>query len=323
MKLSGYAQIAFCFFALASLGSCTTIDDEDQIIRSEMYKSIATTLPIVMTHRIGDDTLTMRSEPKFAGAISSLHFRGQEYVNSTDHGRLMQGAIAYNGRFECLNPTQGGGSRDGGNLGGRSTSKRLLSYVTSENDVFVSTRMAYWLRPGMKCEIPGIGRTPVDNRARLSGDVYSISHRLGLNGHPNLASMEITYDIKDAYHSAVVEALTIYTPPAFNTFHALEPTTGEMTLEPTITPNETSAPVILSTADGAHAIAIISMQKGATYARFRFPDTNKISLVYRDTDGITGHNLYSAAWAIGTREEVATRLREILVSQRDFGFGGN
>jgi hypothetical protein len=323
MKLSGYGQIAFCLFSVASLGSCTTIDDEDQIVRSEMYKSIPTNLPIVMTHKIGDDILTMRSEPKFAGAISSLNFRGQEYINSADHGRLMQGAIAYNGRFECLNPTQAGGSRDGGNLGGGSTSKRLLSYVTSEDAVHISTRMAYWLRPGMTCEIPGIGRTRADNRTRLSSDVYSISHRLGMNGHQNLASMEITYDIKGAYQSAVVEALTIYTPPVFNTFHALNPATGEMTLEPTVTPDETPAPIILSTADGAHAIAFISMQKGATYARFRFPHTNKISLVYRDTDGITGNNLYSAAWAIGTRDEVATRLREILVSQRDFGFGGN
>jgi hypothetical protein len=306
---------------LMALGSCAPVDDEDQIVRSEMYKSIPTHLPIVMTRKIGDDTLTMRSEPKFAGAISSLNFRGQEYVNSTDHGRLMQGAIAYNARYECLNPTQAGSSRDGGNIGQRSTSKRLLSYVTLENDVFVSTRMAYWLRPGMTCEIPGIGRKPVDNRARLSGDVYSISHRLGMNGHQNLASMEITYDIKGTYQSAVVEALTIYTPLAFNTFHALNPATGEMTLEPTITSDETPAPIILSTADGAHAVAFISMQKGATYARFRFPDTNKISLVYRDTDGITGHNLYHAAWAIGTRDEVATRLREILASQRDFGFG--
>jgi hypothetical protein len=71
----------------------------------------------------------------------------------------------------------------------------------------------------------------------------------------------------------------------------------------------------LSTADGAHAIAFVSLQPGATYARFRFPDTNKISLVFRDLDGIIGLNHYKAAWVIGTRDEVATQMGEILASQ--------
>jgi hypothetical protein len=310
-------------FALAAVTSCRTISDEDAIIRSEMYKNIPADQPIIMTRKIGDDTLTMRSEAKFAGAISSLTFRGQEYINSDDHGRLMQGAIAYNLRYECLNPTQAGGSRDRNNAGQRSSSKRLLSYVTLENDVFITTRMAYWLRPGMTCQIPGVGRAPVDNRQRLSGDTYQITHRFDLNGLPNLALMNITYTIEKAYDYAVVEALTIYSPPAFNTFHSIDPLTGTLTLEPTLTSDETPAPVILSTADGAHAIAFISLQKGATYARFRFPDTNKISLVYRDADGITGENSYRAAWAIGTREEVATRLREILVNQKEYGFAGD
>jgi hypothetical protein len=323
MAISKALRLTAHLFALAGVGSCTTISDEDQIIRSEMYKNIPETQPIIMNRKIGEDTLTMRSEAKFAGAISSLTFRGQEYVNSDDHGRLMQGAIAYNARFECLNPTQAGGSRDRNNLGQRSSSKRLLSYVTLENDVFVTTRMAYWLRPGMTCVIPGVGRAAVESRQRLSGDVYSIMHRLGLNGHANLASVDITYTIEKAYNSAVIEALTIYTPPSFNTFHTINPATMEMTQEVTSVSDETTSPVILSTQDGAHAIAFISLQRGVTYARFRFPDTNKISLVYRDTDGITGENRYTAAWAIGTREEVAVRLREILVSQRDFGFGGD
>jgi hypothetical protein len=317
------SKLSALILALVVLGSCKAMSDDEAMILSEMYKSIPANQPIAMTRKIGDDTLTMRSEAKFAGAISSLTFRGQEYVNSDDHGRLMQGAIAYNNRFECLNPTQAGGSRDRRNIAQRSTSRRLLSYVTRENDVLITTRMAYWLRPSMTCQIPGVGRSPVDNRRRLSGDTYKINHRFGLNGHPNLAALDISYDIKEAYQSAVVEALTIYTPLMFDTFHALDPTSGAMTLEPTETPGETTSPVILSTADGAHAIAFISLQRGATYARFRFPDTNKISLVYRDTDGITGENRYAAAWAIGTREEVATRLREILLNQKEYGFGGD
>jgi hypothetical protein len=313
------AVAATCLIAF-TLGSCTHLSDEDRIIQAEAYRSIPPHQPIVLTRMIGGDVLTMRSEAKFAGAISSLTFRGQEYINSDDHGRLMQGAIAYNGRLECLNPTQAGGSRDRRNIGQRSTSRRLRSYVSRENDLMVTTRMAYWLRPGMTCEIPVVGRAPVDNKTRLSGDTYAINYQFGLNGHPNVASLNIEYQIAKAYQSAVVEALTIYTPPAFNTFHTISPQTLELGEEATSRPDETQSPVILSTQDGAHAIAFVSLQPGATYARFRFPDTNKISLVYRDTDGITGLNSYNAAWIIGTREEVAAQARAILGNQKDFGF---
>lgn len=302
--------------AVLALGSCTILSDEDAIIRSEQYPSVSRHLPLIMSQMIGADQLTLTSAPKFAGAISSMVFRGQEYINSADHGRLMQGAIAYNGRFECLNPTQGGGSRDSGNLGGRSTSVRGHSFVSPDGFMEVTTRMAYWLRPGMSCTIPGLvtngGRSRVDNRSRLSGDVYKIIHNFGLNGRPHVVSVDISYSIARTYQSAVVEALTIYTPPQFNTFHAIDPQTGQMKLEPTITPDETTSPVILSTSDGSHAIAFVSLIPGATYARFRFPDTNKISLVYRDGDGITGINHYSAAWVIGTRDEVAGEVGTLL-----------
>jgi hypothetical protein len=305
----------FLVCAAFALGSCTTMGDEAHIIEAEKYPNIPADQPIVVNHKIGPDQLTISSEPKFAGAISSLTFRGQQYINSADHGRLMQGAIAYNDRFECLNPTQAGGSRDRENRGGRSTSQRLASFVSRDGFLEVTTRMAFWLRPGMKCTIPQQGRVPVDNKTRLSDDIYKIKHQFGLNGRPNVVGMTISYDIKAAYQSAVVEALTIYTPPAFDTFHAVDLATGTLTLEPTLTPDERNEPLVLSTADGAHAIAFVSLMPGATYARFRFPDTNKISLVYRDRDGITGLNHYSAAWVIGTRDEVAGEVKTLLAKR--------
>ena len=308
------AKLSCTLLALLAITSCNAISDEEGIIASEQYKSIPPNQPVVVNHLIGPDLLTITSAPKFAGAISSLTYRGQEYVNSADHGRLMQGAIAYNGALECLNPTQGGGSRDRNNIGQRSTSQRLRTFVTREDALHVSTRMAYWLRPGTKC--PGVDASGAQNRAvnstRLSGDIYEISHSFGLNGRPSVVSLDIKYTIEKAYVSAVVEALTVYTPLAFNTFHSVNPQTGGLTLEPTVTPDETNAPVILSTSDGAHAIAFVSLQAGATYARFRFPDTNKISLVYRDTDGITGLNQYNAAWVIGTRDEVRVEVATLL-----------
>jgi hypothetical protein len=305
-------EIAIALGLLTTV-SCSGLSPANRDVASTPYTSVPPNKPLILTHMIGADALTIRSEPKFAGAISSLTFRGQEYVNSTDHGRLMQGAIAYDGLLECLNPTQAGGSRDGGNMGQRSTSQRLKSYVTRENGLHVSTRMAFWMRPGMKCAGQSGARVPVANTKRLSDDIYTIEHRFGFGGHANVASLDISYDIAGNYQTAVVEALTIYTPLAFDTFHSVSLETGELTLEPTLKSDETPVPLILSTADGAHAIAFVSQQSGATYARFRFSDTNKISLVYRDRDGITGLNQYKAAWAVGTRDEVAARVRELIM----------
>jgi hypothetical protein len=305
----------FVTLTLLTLGSCLTPAAKDAITKPEQYPNIPADQPLVVNHMIGPDQLVIRSEPKFAGAISSLTFRGQEYVNSADHGRLMQGAIAYNGRLECLNPTQAGGSRDRENRGGRSTSQRLAAYVSPNSFFEVTTRMAFWLRPGMKCTTPEQGRVLVDNKTRLSDDTYKINQQFGLNGRPNVVSMTISYDIKATYQSAVVEALTIYSPLAFDTFHAVDLATGTLILEPTLTPDERVEPLILSTADGAHAIAFVSLMPGATYARFRFPDTNKISLVYRERDGITGLNHYSAAWVIGTRDEVAVEVKTLVAKR--------
>ena len=307
-------------FVLIMPASCATPSDEDGIILSEQYPTVPPNQPLVMSQMIGTDRLIMRSEPKFAGAISSMTYRGQEYINSDDHGRLMQGAIAYNGKLECLNPTQAGGSRDRKNLGGRSTSQRLRSFVSPDGFMEVSTRMAYWFRPGMTCANAAGLRSRVENTSRLSRDIYTINHNFGLNGQANVVRASISYNIASTYQSAVVEALTIYTPLAFDTFHQLDPQSGALTLEPTLTSDEQGAPIILSTGDGASAIAFVSLMSGATYARFRFPDTNKISLVYRDTDGITGFNHYEAAWIIGTRDEVVAQLRTILTNQKDFGF---
>jgi hypothetical protein len=303
-----YLKSALCLALLAGLTSCTT----PSATNSSSTVSVPAGQPLVVTHSIGQDVLTIRSEPKFAGAISSLVFRGQQYVNSDDHGRLMQGAIAYNDRFECLNPTQAGGSRDRRNLGKRSTSQRLQASPDGTSGFSVTTRMAYWFRPGMTCEVPGEGRQPVENRTRMSPDLYAQTHRFNYRGYADVVGLDVTYTIAQTYRSAVVEALTIYTPLAFDTFHSLDLASGELKEEPTTSPEETPTPIILSTKDGKSAIAFVSEQKGASYARFRFSDTNKISLVYRERNGISGVNRYKAAWVIGTRDEVVARVRELV-----------
>lgn len=265
---------------------------------------------LVVSHLIGSDRMVITAQPHFAGAISSLTFRGQNYVNAADHGRLMQGAIAFNGRFECLNPTQAGGSRDRLNIARRSSSRRLLAR-TSMDGFEVKTRMAWWMRPGMSCVIPGVGRAPVENKGRLSDVTYAQRHRFTARGLANATAVSITYMSPKLWNSAVVEALTIYTPPEFDTFHDFDPATGAITPHPVPVHDERAPPPILSTADGAHAVAFVSLSPGATYFRGRFEDTTKISLVYRPPGPFGGTFTADAVWIVGTRNEVADTMQAL------------
>jgi hypothetical protein len=259
---------------------------------------------------INASPLVIRGESRFAGAVSSMTFRGQEYVNRADHGRLFQGAIAFNGRYECFNPTQGGASLDRRNFAKRSSSKRLRVEIAPEGYI-VSTRMAYWLRPGQYCAIGDLVRVPVDNRKRQSDVVYTISNRIGAAGLANAVAMQITYAVPTPQQSAVVEAATLYTPPEFNTFHLYDLSEKVFTLDLTLRSDESSGPVVISTEDGAHAFAFVSASPGATYGRWRFEDTNKISLVYRPKGAVGGVQVYDGYWAVGTREEVMDAVRHL------------
>jgi hypothetical protein len=65
-------------------------------------------------------------------AVSSITWRGRQFVDTDDHGRELQSAITFDDAAECNNPTEAG-SRDDGR-GSRSTS-RLLSDVVNALDV--------------------------------------------------------------------------------------------------------------------------------------------------------------------------------------------
>jgi hypothetical protein len=245
------------------------------------------------------DVLTLRSEPRFAGAISSLRLRGMEYVDAADHGRLFQSAIHFDSLGECLNPTQGGASSDG-----RQGSSRLLaSEVTS--DVFaVTTRMAYWLRPGQSCTLPEVGTSRARNRTRLSDVTLDVAHRFAVLAAANAVLADVRYTTATAHFSAVVEALTVYTPPALERLYVFNAAGG---LAPTEPAAEQPRPYVLATADGAHAIALFSPTgaQPALFGGFSYGVVGKLNAVFRpDGPYPAGPHEYRLAWAVGTLDEV-------------------
>lgn len=270
-------------------------------------REVAPWRDLVLRPDLGGEPVSILSRARHAGAISSLVYRGVEYADAADHGRLMQGAIAFNGRYECDNPTQAGGSRDRLNIGGRSSSRRRRAVIHPDGFETVTT-MAYWKRPGTDCEIPGLGSSPADNRTRLSDVDYGWRHRFGWSGDPRAVHCAVRYDFAAPRRSAVVEALTIHTPTMFDTMLVLDPRTRSLTEEAALLPDEIREPVILATRDRAHAIGFASLTPDAWYSRYRLATNSKISLVYRPAGPVAGPLCAEAVWTVGTVAEVAATL---------------
>ena len=258
--------------------------------------------------RIGGDVLTLRSEPWFAGALSSVRFRGVEFLDSADHGRLLQCAIAFGGLGECLNPTQAGASRD---KPGHGTTSRLLWAEATPERYVTATRMAYWKRPGQSCQPPGGGYQFAANETAASEVVYAQQHRPGYRGYANAVEAVVTFTTAEEQPSAVVEVITAYTPPSFDRFYVFR--NGRLSLDTTVeqTPGEQPHPVVLATADGSSALGLLSLDGGTPgYGRFTYGVTNKINLVQRPYGPYAaGAHSYRLAWIVGTRAEVEATLR--------------
>jgi len=262
---------------------------------------------------VGSEPLVLRSEPWFAGAVSSIRFRGVEFIDSSDHGRLLQGAISFGGLGECLNPTQAGASRD---RRGRTTSRLLWAEVTPAGYT-TATRMAFWKRPGEHCRPPGGPDRSAANATRASDVVYAQRLTFGHRGYANAVEARITFTTAEDQQDAVVEALTAYAPPGFDSFHLFRD--GRLMRDDTVAsvPGEQPDPIVLSTANGASALGFLALTHGPSpgYGRFTFEDTSKINLVYRPTGTYpAGRHDYSVVWVIGTRAEVATTLRGLTAS---------
>ena len=265
--------------------------------------------PLEQSWPVGGDLLTLRSEPWFAGAVSSIRFRDVEFLDSADHGRLLQGAISFGGLGECLNPTQAGASRD--RPGGATTSELLWAETTPERYV-TATRMAYWKRPGQSCRPPeGVYRFAA-NQTPGSNVVYAQRFQPGYRGYANAVEAVISFTTTVDQPPAVVEALTAYTPPAFDRFHVFRD--GRLVPDETVAggPGEQPRPVVLATADGRNAIGLLSLANASApgYGRFAFGVTNKVNLVYRPPGPYrAGTHTYRMAWVIGTLDEVEATLR--------------
>jgi hypothetical protein len=249
--------------------------------------------------------LSIRTSRSFAGAVTSLQFRGREYIDNYDHGRQLQSAASFDRLGECYNPTEAGSRNDGY---GPNTTSRLLRIRTADNWLETDTDMAFWLPPGENYRAPCGERSDVTtavNTTRVSGHVLKKRVEIGYQGLDNVIAYNVSYNVPEARTSAIFEAATIYTPPAFSRRLVFDPVNN--VLSPTSHFGEQSLPVLLATQDGQHAVGMYSFglpQNGAGYGTFGFADTNKLNCVYRVNGIVPGAYGFQCLVIVGTQAEV-------------------
>jgi hypothetical protein len=267
--------------------------------------------------RINDSEIVITTTRRLAGAIHSLTWRGQEFIDRADHGRQLQSASSFDNTAtagaETFNPTEAGSRDDGA---GTNTTSHLLEIVAEKNHLRTKTQMAFWLAPGERSE----GQL-ARNTNTLSGCVLTKDVTIGVGRWPQALDYRVTFSVPaDEHHvSAQFEALTGYMPEKFNTFYEFNPRTKK--LQPlTYGPGEIKNPIVLATADGRFAMGIFSPEhqsktSGPTYGRWFFDQAHvaKWNCVFRvcDDKGIrSGDFRYRMFVPFGTVAEVETMLHD-------------
>lgn len=129
--------------------------------------------------KYGNSYIYVSGSNRTAGAIDSVMWDNAEYINSYDHGRQLQIALAQNGYGECYNPTEAGRSQD--NLNKNSSS--LLTVFNAQNSIVSTSNIpAFWFAPGIRqhCGIPK------NTTVRAENFRFNKTVQVGYAGIPNV-----------------------------------------------------------------------------------------------------------------------------------------
>jgi hypothetical protein len=229
--------------------------------------------PSQQTWRISNEVMVVSISARDAGAVCSLVYDGQEFVNDHDHGRQLQVAWFYNDLGEAYNPTEAGADKDG--VGPRSTSQ-LVSVQADGHILQTVNHPAHWRHTSLPEEHR-------KNTALVSKDTLTKKLTLGFNGDPHVLVFDTTVAISPELtgppmNSMRIEAPTLYSHPHLGRHQLFDLASGELKEVPSRALNfdqmnevirhvtrHDVAP-ILSSRDGRHAVAFFTPQRGNFWA---------------------------------------------------------
>lgn len=272
----------------------------------------------------GDSEIVITTTSRLAGAIHSLTWNGQEFIDSVDHGRQLQSASNFDSGLafipEVFNPTEAGSMHDGA---GPTSSSRLWSLDATQNRLTTVSQMAFWLRPREKSQ-----GHPARNSTVLSNHWLRKDVEIGVGGRPHVIRYDATFIVPEGERHTLgqFEAVTGYMPAEFSQLWRFDRTAHAL-VELDAGPGEQRDPVVLSTASGAYAMGVFSPDQPTRgyetigYGRFAFPEAKvtKWNCVFRvhNPEGIaTGAYSYRCFVIVGTKAIVETNLRELIEAAR-------
>ncbi|CAN5503416.1 hypothetical protein BH11PLA2_BH11PLA2_03760 [soil metagenome] len=281
----------------------------------------------VIKFKAGPSDIVVTTTNRLAGAVHSVTWNGEEFINSTDHGRQLQSASSFNlgkpGHWaEAYNPTEAGSRKD--HIGPTSTSK-VLSLKATATTLETKSQMAFWLKPGETSPDPKVpGGHPALNDKALSNHILTKKLTLNYKGLAHAMEYDVTFTVpKGELHTlAQFEAVTGYMPPKFSSFFTFDVKTHE--LAPLSDgPGEQKKPIVFSTPDGSHAMGILALDpapegmRGPNYGRWNFKAEKvvKWNCVYRlkNDDGVpAGDYHFRMAVVVGSQENVRVTLGQLL-----------
>jgi Repeat of unknown function (DUF5648) len=290
-----YPRLALCAMVLAGLalaGKAFALDTGNTTISATVLGS----------------PLVIETTAHFAGAISSLTWKGMQFINAHDHGRELQSASSFDGFGECFNPTEAGSVTDM-----TTSTSQVLSLSVSRNHLNMATQMAFWTPVGSPYPA-GCGGNPAyaaaQNTSNLSSHILTKSVTIGYKGISNVVEDLVTFHVPEEHMSGTFESLTGYMPSNFSNFYTFDPRHVALN-RLAHTPGEQELPIIFSTPDKNYAMGIYSPdhpQKGYAglgYGRYDFtPATVKWNSVFRTASTPVGNYSYRDYVVVGNLRQV-------------------
>ena len=231
--------------------------------------------PTPQTRQITNGTITVTVSTRNAGAVCSLVYDGQEFVNDHDHGRQLQAAWFYDDHGEAYNPTEAGSDSDGG---GPTSTSRLLALNVTGNTLQTQSHPAFW----RNLSVPERHRK---NTVDVTKDKLTKKLTLGYGGDPHVlvfdSMVAISADLTGpGMESIRMEAPTLYSHAGLNRHFLLDLASGDLSEHALRAHmknqmNEVIRNVkrhdlipILGTADGRHAIALFTPRRPDFWAYY-------------------------------------------------------
>jgi hypothetical protein len=268
--------------------------------------------------------ITIKASSQWAGAIYSLKWKGKEFINSADHGRLLQSASSFYNSVnswtaECYNPTEAGSDNNGNST---CTDSRLLAFNNLNGQLYSKTQMAFYSAPGSN---NGTGSCPTPvNTVVTSNHIMEKNVKIGLPNMPYAIKYEVKFYVpQNETHLGMgqFEALTGYLNGEFNTFFQYNQNSQTLTQTNNLSDGEYNKPVVISTSDGQYAMGIYSPEIpknqiwGQGYGQFQFPTqgTSKWNFVRRILN-VQPNTTYTfnSYICIGTLENVRYTLSQLI-----------